>query len=513
LGNKDEQITQKELKIMLRTKSLFIVTVSSILVFILIFINLKNSVEKDYKQIEIGISKSLYKLINNEFNSSYTNLERLNIDWSKWDDTYDFVNSKDPKVIENYIKSNLVDTLLEDLNLHFIIFLDSHGNVIYQTGSDKDFTHDLSEEEVTTLKEKTQVYSKKIGMISGKDNEILVFSNLGITDSNNLNEPAGKLIMGYFLDENKLKSLEEKLGISFNISGFKKDSKLPYEIKIEKDLVLNKFYIPTLSGRSIILENQRDANILFLGKENIKKYIGMLLINFFILIFVIYIFMERFIVKRLRNMEHSVKEIIKHKDLGTRLEISGKDEIGNLGKNINNLLEDIERMKKRLYSLATYDVMTGIHNRHIGLEKLEKKFNNVKKKNDNLVIVFIDINDLKHVNDRFSHEEGDKLIKNVVKIIEEYLQPEDVFLRFGGDEFILGFDRLNIQEVRELFDDIEKKIEEYNKKSIKEYVTSISLGMVKCSGDNTLEQYINLADIEMYKDKKRKKKLPERIYI
>ena len=85
---------------MLRIKSLFIVTVSSIL----IFINLKKSVEKDYKQIEIGISKSVYKLINNEFNSSYTNLERLNIDWSKWDDTYDFVNSKDPKVIENYIK-------------------------------------------------------------------------------------------------------------------------------------------------------------------------------------------------------------------------------------------------------------------------------------------------------------------------------------------------------------------------------------------------------------------------
>ncbi|MEI6856401.1 HAMP domain-containing protein [Psychrilyobacter sp.] len=45
-------------------------------------------------------------------------------------------------------------------------------------------------------------------------------------------------------------------------------------------------------------------------------------------------------------MDHSVKEIIKHKDLGRRLEISGKDEIENLGRNINNLLEDIERMKK-----------------------------------------------------------------------------------------------------------------------------------------------------------------------
>ncbi|UUV19664.1 diguanylate cyclase [Fusobacteria bacterium ZRK30] len=498
---------------MLRAKSLFIVTISSIVVFILIFFNLKKSVEKDYEQIEIGISKSIYKLINNEFRSLYSNLERLNVDWSKWDDSYEFIASEDPKIKEDYTRSNLVDTLLDDLDLNLVIFLDDRGEIVYQTSYDNDSDKALSLEDIRKLKNEIEFHNEKIGMIARKNNKILIFSNLGITDSNNLKKPVGNLVMGYFLDENKLKTLEEKLGIPFNILGVSEDSKYPYEIKIEKDTVLNKFYIPTLSSRSIILENQRDANILFLGKENIKKYIVMLLINFLILIFVIYIFMERFIVKRLRNMEHSVKEIIKHKDLGKRLEISGKDEIGNLGKNINNLLEDIEIMKKRLYSLATYDVMTGILNRHIGLEKLDKKFKLVKKKRGNLVTVFIDINDLKYVNDRFSHEEGDELIKNIVKIIEDNLEPEDIFLRFGGDEFILGFDRLNIVEVRKLFNEIEKQFEKYTKNNSKQYKTSISVGMVECSGDDTLEEYINLADIEMYKDKKNKKKLPERKYI
>ncbi|MCS5420709.1 MULTISPECIES: sensor domain-containing diguanylate cyclase [Psychrilyobacter] len=498
---------------MLRTKSLFIVTVSSLIVFILIFVNLKKSIEKDYEHIEIGISKSVYKLINNEFNSSYSNLEKLNLDWSKWDDTYEFVDSEDPEIREHYINSNLVDTLLEDLDLDLVIFLNDRGKIVYQTSYDEDSNRNLSLEEISALKDELQFHNEKTGMIDRKNNKILVFSNLEITDSNNSKKPVGNLIMGYFLDENKLKTLEEKLGIPFNILGVSEDSKNPYEIKIEKDTVLNKFYIPTLSGRSLVLENQRDANILFLGKENIKKYIVMLLINFLILIFVIYIFMERFIVKRLRNMEHSVKEIIKHKDLGKRLEISGKDEIGNLGKNINNLLEDIERMKKRLYSLATYDVMTGILNRHIGLEKLDEKFKNVKKNKASLVIVFIDINDLKYVNDQFSHEEGDKLIKNVVKTIEDSLQPEDIFLRFGGDEFILGFDRLNILEAGELFNEIQEKFEEYSKNNVKKYKISISIGMVECYGDDTLEEYINLADIQMYEDKKKKKKLPERIYI
>ncbi len=491
---------------MLRAKSLFIVTISSAIVFILIFFNLKKSIKQDYEQIEIEISKSVYKLINNEFNSLYLELERINLDWSKWDDTYEFVKDVDPEIREDYIKSNLIDTLLKDLNLDFIIFLDDRGKIVYQKYYNNYLNSDLSLKEVTALKDEIQGYNEKTGILARKNNEILIFSNTKIRDSNMVKKPAGNLIMGSFLDENKLKKLGKKLGVSLTLSGISEDSKILHEIEIEKNIVFNKFYIPTLSDRAVILENQRDANILFLGKKNIKKYIVMLLINFIILIFVIYIFIENFIVRRLRKMEHSVKEIIKHKDLGERLEISGKDEIENLGRNINELLGDIESMNKKLHGMATYDVMTGILNRHTGLEKLEEKFNIIKKNKKNFVIVFIDINDLKYVNDKFSHEEGDKLIRNIVKIIEDNLQREDIFLRFGGDEFVLGFNRLDLLEVRKLFNNIEKQFEENNKNNEKKYKTSISIGMVKCTGEKTLEECINQADIEMYRDKKRKKR-------
>ncbi|MGB6127433.1 MAG: diguanylate cyclase [Psychrilyobacter sp.] len=498
---------------MLRTKSLFIVTISSIIVFLLIFINLKNSIEKDYEDIEFGISESVYKLINNEFNSLYLNLERLNIDWSRWDDTYEFINTKDPQVKENYVKSNLADDILEELDLNLIIFLDDQGKIVYQTSYDNNYDKRLSSKEITSLKNEFELYKGKTGMIIQNNNKILVFSNFGITDSNNSKKTSGNLIMGYFIDETRLKTLDNKLGMPLNILGISENSTIPYEIKIEKDVVLHEFYIPTLSDKSIILENKREANILFLGKENIKKYLGMLLINFFILIFVIYVFMETFIVKRLRNMDLSVKEIIKYKNLGKRLKTNGNDEIGNLGENINNLLEDIEIMKKRLYGLATYDVMTGIFNRHIGLEKLNEKFENIINNNGNLVIVFIDINNLKYVNDQLSHEEGDKLIKTVVKTVQNNIQLDDVFLRFGGDEFILGFDKLSIVEVKKLFNDIEKQFDKYTEDNNEKYIVSISFGMVECHNEKTLEEYINLADIEMYKDKKEKKKLPERIYL
>ncbi|MEI6857352.1 GGDEF domain-containing protein [Psychrilyobacter sp.] len=244
-----------------------------------------------------------------------------------------------------------------------------------------------------------------------------------------------------------------------------------------------------------------------------KKYIVLLVVNFIILVFSIYIFMEQIIVKRLRKMDHSVREIIECQDLGKRLRTKGKDESGNLGRNINILLVDIEVMKERLYGLATYDVMTGILNRHMGFEKLGKKFKRAQNNNEIFIIAFIDINNLKYVNDKYSHEEGDKLIKNIVKIIEKKLESKDIFLRFGGDEFILGFNRLNLLEVNLLFNEIEKSLKNYDNESKKEYTHSISIGIAECRENKTLDEYVNIADINMYKNKRHRKKFLERIYV
>jgi diguanylate cyclase (GGDEF)-like protein len=476
------------------------------------FAFLKKSIDTDYKNLEIIRSKSVYSLVDNEFKGVYKDLEKINTDWSKWDDTYKFIGG-DEKVRETFIKSNLPYGILSDLNLNFIIFLNDHGQILYQQTYDDLTENKISVNKIELITKKISEYPGETGMLAGDNKEVFVFSNLKITDSHEAKKSNGNLIMGYFLNDNRVAAIEEKLGIQLNMAGISEKLEVPYKINIGKEKIYNKLYISTLSGKSIILENQRNADILILGKQNVKKYVIMLFVNFIILIFAIYIFMEHIIVKRLRRMDRSVREIIECKDLGKRLKISGKDEIGNLGKNINNLLEDIELMKERLYSLAAYDVMTGILNRHTGLEKLEKNFKKAQKNNEIFIITFIDINDLKYVNDRYSHEEGDKLITNIVKIIEKKLESKDIFLRFGGDEFILGFNRLTLAGVNLLFNEIEENIEKYNIKCKKEYTYSISIGTVECCDNKTLEEYVNIADINMYENKRGKKKFPERKYV
>jgi len=501
---------------MLRIKSLTVVTVSSMLVFVLMFSYLKKSIDRDYKNLEVLRSKSIYHLIDHEFQGMYKDLEKINTDWSKWDDTYEFIEGDD-KVREIFIKSNLnygiLYGILSDLNLNFIIFLDDDGEILYEQAHDDLGDDKIPREKIDLITKKISHYAEDTGLVVVDDKEILVFSNLKITDSQELKKSNGNLIMGYFLNENRVAAIEEKLGIQLAMAGITEKSEVPYNINIGKNKIYNKIYIPASSGESIVFDNQRNADILILGKENIKKYVIMLFVNFIILIFSIYIFMEHIIVRRLRKMDQSVKEIIECQDLGKRLKIRGKDEIGNLGENINNLLEDIELMKERLYNLAAYDVMTGILNRHTGLEKLERNFKKAREKNKIFTIAFLDINDLKYVNDRYSHEEGDELIKNIVKIIEKKVKSEDIFLRFGGDEFILGFNRLNLIETKQLFNEIERNIEKYNNESKKEYAHSISIGIVECRENKTLDEYVNIADINMYENKRHKKKFPERKYV
>ncbi|UUV17107.1 diguanylate cyclase [Fusobacteria bacterium ZRK30] len=501
---------------MLRIKSLTVVSISSVIVFIFMFIYLKKSIDTDYKNLEIIRSQSIYHLIDHEFQGIYKDLEKLNIDWSKWDDTYEFVEGNE-KARGNFIESNLNSGvqhgILSDLNLNFIIFLGDNGEILYQQGYDDLSGNEISAKKIDRITKKISNYKEETGMLIGEREEIIVFSNLKITDSQKIKRSNGNLIMGYFLNKNKVTAISEKLGIQLSMAGISEKLEIPYKINIGRNKIYNKLYIPDLSGKSVIFDNQRDADILILGKKNIKKYVIVLFVNFLILISAIYIFMEYIIVRRLRKMDQSVREIIECQDLGKRLKINGRDEIGNLGENINNLLEDLEIMKAKLYNLATYDVMTGILNRHTGLEKLEKNFKKAQSNNEIFTIAFIDINDLKYVNDRYSHEEGDKLIKNVVKIIKNKLKSEDIFLRFGGDEFILGFNRLNLLEVNLLFNEIEENLESYDNKYQKKYTHSISVGTVECWKDKTLDEYVNIADINMYENKRYKKKFPERKYV
>lgn len=161
---------------------------------------------------------------------------------------------------------------------------------------------------------------------------------------------------------------------------------------------------------------------------------------------------------------------------------------------------DITDMKKKeaeLIKHASIDMLTGVMNRRSGLELLRGK---LAEGTDEFIICYIDINNLKIVNDRYGHSTGDDLIQTSCKMIHRNLDSQDVLFRLGGDEFIVIFSKKRVEDVKEIWNNIQRAFQD---RLDKPYRISASYGLYpyKPGTPVTLEEVLELADKEMYKHK------------
>ena len=124
-----------------------------------------------------------------------------------------------------------------------------------------------------------------------------------------------------------------------------------------------------------------------------------------------------------------------------------------------------------------------------------------------MILVFADLDNLKSINDRIGHDEGDFAIKSVASILTDSMRATDVVARIGGGEFVA----MAVVDHSVGGDVIQKRIkkltEEFNSHCEKEYYIGVSVGYSEfvCDKDVSLENYLNEADEKLYKDKQKKR--------
>lgn len=102
------------------------------------------------------------------------------------------------------------------------------------------------------------------------------------------------------------------------------------------------------------------------------------------------------------------------------------------------MIKEVLNMRKTmsyLYKLAFTDLCTGLSNRNSYEEKMQRLRKGHEKFKD-LQIVFIDVDNMKFINDTYGHYAGDEVIKTVSKCIRKAFDKKDFCARYGGDEFI-----------------------------------------------------------------------------
>ncbi|AXF10241.1 deoxyuridine 5'-triphosphate nucleotidohydrolase [Paraburkholderia graminis] len=155
------------------------------------------------------------------------------------------------------------------------------------------------------------------------------------------------------------------------------------------------------------------------------------------------ILFARALTKPLHILAYAATHLFAEHAMGT-LPLKRTDEIGVLARCFDRLRREIRSQmdalhvkQRELVHLATHDVLTGLPNRMLFMEKLERAIQDATRRREGLAVLFVDLDRFKQINDQFGHAVGDKVLVAVALRLKQVLHSADVVARLGGDEFIV----------------------------------------------------------------------------
>ena len=185
----------------------------------------------------------------------------------------------------------------------------------------------------------------------------------------------------------------------------------------------------------------------------------------------------------------------------------------NLHESIFNFLEiAIENVRKKsllhnlndtLDDLYVHDALTGLYNRFGLARDGQQRYDDLLASEGAVQVLFIDMDDMKSINDRFGHETGDAALKIAARILQRICSDSAFIMRYGGDEFII----IDSGGDRHLDARIQAAVEEYNRDSGMPFALGLSVGVVRTDAGERrpLDECIQAADSLMYRTKQDKK--------
>lgn len=180
-----------------------------------------------------------------------------------------------------------------------------------------------------------------------------------------------------------------------------------------------------------------------------------------------------------------------------------------IGDSVENIRKQsmLQNAMNRLDDMYIRDSLTGVYNRF----GMERHFAEIKRKcmmsRISMQFSFIDLDNLKMINDVYGHETGDEIISAAAEILQKE-SGKFYVIRYGGDEFIVMGTVHNKREVEEYWLRVQQRIEEYNAGERKAKL-SMSFGceVFRIEAKTYLEDCIRVTDKKMYEEKKKKKQV------
>ena len=179
------------------------------------------------------------------------------------------------------------------------------------------------------------------------------------------------------------------------------------------------------------------------------------------------------------------------------------------GGGLVSVVRDIterKRVEEALQNMSLTDSLTGLCNRRGFIKRSEPHFEFARRTYKHLLLLFIDLDGMKYINDNFGHNEGDNALTTTAQILRNSLRETDVIARLGGDEFtVLVTDAA--ADADHVVARIQEKLKEHNERDENDYKLAFSIGAAPFDPDSlaSFEEIIAKADKEMYEYKRSRK--------
>lgn len=286
-------------------------------------------------------------------------------------------------------------------------------------------------------------------------------------------------------------------------------SMLPSEI-MEQGRVI------TSNGQNVATAVQVEPGTLTLGLTSLLEsvYRGLkygLGITFVILVISVF-WVGRFLTEPLRQLTKRLTQG-QHSKQYEKFELETQDEVellaeifkhlrGNLDQAHDKLRQSrdkINEQTKQLSEIRIRDETTQLFNQRYFNERGRELFARSQRHRYPLCCVIVDVDRFTRINDKFSHETGDKVLQEMANILRRSTRESDVVGRYSGGKFVIAFSETPLEQAKILCDRLGESVERFDWNDIHEELSvTVKIGLCGDMGLDNFEQMVAVADTKLY---------------
>ncbi len=154
---------------------------------------------------------------------------------------------------------------------------------------------------------------------------------------------------------------------------------------------------------------------------------------------------------------------------------------------------------------ATTDALTGLGNRHSMKHSFPREIRQCQVEQQPVALIMIDVDYFKDFNDKFGHLAGDRALSAVAEILKNEFRPQDIAIRYGGDEFVVLLPGIDEESALSVANRVRQAVSGETSESDDSLIqipVQISMGIASLEGSGTLDSLIRSADAALYRAKR-----------